>query len=316
MALKFKCQNCGKDIIIVYRKAGQVVKCIACGIENVIPKNAIETTKKPEQLDVAVTEKTTKETITQNTLGPRKLEDMLSEAFRIYKQHYLKLWGIAAISSVLNVLFIVAMYGAGFLIALLSEGDKIIAVLPYIIAGGAFAITVFIAVNLWVQCALMYFIAVQYHATDIGFSDSYAYAWSKLGTAFVTSILVSLAVGGLTLTIIGIPLAIYIGVNWCFALPYVVIKGTGITEALSKSYALVKGNWWRVLGINLMFAVIMFGINSVAGVIPILGWMISAIVGTPVVILGLVLLYFDLRVRKQEYTLDDLTKELNIGSRP
>jgi len=30
-------------------------------------------------------------------LGPRKLEDMLSEAFRIYKQHYLKLWAIAAI---------------------------------------------------------------------------------------------------------------------------------------------------------------------------------------------------------------------------
>lgn len=254
-------------------------------------------------------------TVQEINLGPRKLEDMLSEAWRIYKKHYLKLWAIAAISGVLNVLLIVVMYGAGFLIALLSEGDKIIAVLPYIIAGGTFAIAVFIAVNLWVQCALMYFIAVQYHATDIGFSDSYVYAWSKLGTAFVTSILVSLAVGGLTLTIIGIPLAIYIGVNWCFALPYVVIKGTGITEALSKSYALVKGNWWRVLGINLMFAVIMFGINSVAGVIPILGWVISTIVGTPVVILGLVLLYFDLRVRKQEYTLDDLTKELNIESR-
>jgi hypothetical protein len=87
--------------------------------------------------------------------------------------------------------------------------------------------------------------------------------------------------------------------------------GTGIIEAFSKSYALVKGNWWRVFGINLMFAIIVAGINSIAGIIPVLGWAISTIVGMPVAVLGSVLLYFDLRVRKQDYTSGELAEELN-----
>lgn len=249
------------------------------------------------------------------SLGPRKLEDLLSEAFRIYRSNYTKLWAIAAITGVLNAVFFTAIYGGIFLFPLLSESDRMMSVLPYMIIGGVLGYIGFIIISILVQCALIYFVAVQHYDKDIGFSDSYGYAWSRLGTALGTSILVGLALGALVLTIIGIPFAIYLGVCWCFVLPCVMIKGTGIIEAFSKSYALVKGNWWRVFGINLMFSIIMAGINSIAGIIPVLGLAISTIVGVPVVVLGSVLLYFDLRVRKQGYTLDDLTKELNIGSR-
>lgn len=245
------------------------------------------------------------------SLGPRKLEDLLSEAFRIYKSNYTKLWAIATITGVLNAFFFVAIYGGIFLFPLLSESDRMMSVLPYMIIGGVLGYIGFIIVSVLVQCALIYFVAVQYYDEDIGFSDSYGYAWSRLGTALGTSILVGLTLGALVLTIIGIPFAIYLGVCWCFALPCVMIRGTGIIEAFSKSYALVKGNWWRVFGINLMFAIIVAGINSIAGIIPVLGLAISTIVGMPVAVLGSVLLYFDLRVRKQDYTSEELAEELN-----
>ena len=243
--------------------------------------------------------------------GPKKLEDILSEGFRIYKCNYVKFWAISAVAGIIQLFSFIIIYGGIFLIPILSESDSLLITLPFIISGGVFIFIVLWAIGFWVQGALIYFIGAQYLDRQIGFSESYRYSGSRLGKALLASILISLAVGGLCLTIIGIPLAIYLGVNWCFALPCIFIQGTGITEALSKSYALVKGNWWRVLGINLMFFVIAMGINSIAGIIPFIGIIISTVVSTPVTALGLVLLFFDLRARKHNYTLDALHDELN-----
>lgn len=244
--------------------------------------------------------------------GPKKLEDLLSEGFRIYKKCYARLWSIAALSGIINILFVIAIYGIMFFFFLLSEDRELILFLPYIVASGVFAFFVFYIVNVWVQCALIYFIAAHYLSDKVGFADSYKYAWSKLGIALVVCLVVQFIISILSLTIIGIPFAVYLGVSWCFVLNCILIEGASFIEAFSKSYFLVKGNWWRVLGINLMFAIIMFGVNSVAGMIPILGILISPIIATPIIVIGSVLLYFDLRTRKQDYTPAKLADELQI----
>ena len=41
MGLKFKCRNCGEDIVVKYLSKGEVAKCKACGVENVVPPDAI-----------------------------------------------------------------------------------------------------------------------------------------------------------------------------------------------------------------------------------------------------------------------------------
>ena len=47
MTLKFNCKKCGKKIIVQFLKKGETTKCRSCGAQNVIPEDAVETSKKP-----------------------------------------------------------------------------------------------------------------------------------------------------------------------------------------------------------------------------------------------------------------------------
>jgi len=171
--------------------------------------------------------------------------------------------------------------------------------------------------------------------------------------AILISVILSVAVGGtygwliafaiaVTLIFIVAPAAIYLGINWAFILPTALLEGCGPTTALSHSTALVKQNWWRVLGIMLLLLTIVsiiamiFYIPAMIGattwaisgamtgaeaelptgmmVWAILGGAIGGIISAPIGIIGITLLYFDLRVRKQGYSLDALADELGLKS--
>lgn len=43
MALKFKCKNCGEDIIVRHLKVGEIAKCRHCGAEAEVPETATVT---------------------------------------------------------------------------------------------------------------------------------------------------------------------------------------------------------------------------------------------------------------------------------
>ena len=49
---------------------------------------------------------------------------------------------------------------------------------------------------------------------------------------------------------------IWVGVSLSLAAPAYVLEGVGVTEALRRSWFLVKGRWWPVLGIQLLGAII------------------------------------------------------------
>ena len=108
-------------------------------------------------------------------------------------------------------------------------------------------------------------------------------------------ILAGLALLGMSITIIGIPFAIYFGVRWTFIWQAVLVEGTGSRAALSRSSDLVKENWWRVLGIVLVVSIIAGAISSILSFIPIIGAIIGTILTTPILITGATLLYYDLR---------------------
>ena len=83
-------------------------------------------------------------------------------------------------------------------------------------------------------------------------------AWQRFWTYLGSLILWSLVVGGLTITIIGIPFAIYFSVRWgLYSLP-VLFEGTTARNALRRSTELVKGTWGRVFGIMLAISLISF----------------------------------------------------------
>ena len=65
------------------------------------------------------------------------------------------------------------------------------------------------------------------------------------------------------ITIIGIPFVIYLGVRWGFYAQAVLIEETSATNALKRSRELVRGVWWRVFGIMLAIFLLSFMIETV-----------------------------------------------------
>jgi hypothetical protein len=107
-------------------------------------------------------------------------------------------------------------------------------------------------------------------------------------------------------TIIGIPWAIQRAVRWMFFVQTIVMTGATAKDALSSSASIVVGYWWPALTI----AVILWIVAAVPGsLVGVLMWTGPAVVATmvgpfvtaftqPFLIIGLTLLYFELRDRK------------------
>lgn len=122
----------------------------------------------------------------------------------------------------------------------------------------------------------------------------------------------------LSLFIIGIPLFAFLLVIWIFSVHTVVIEQRGPVGALKRSWAIVQGSWWRMFGAAAGIALTIFGAVVLSGLIfreiaePI-GILLSiafSILFNPLPWIALTVLYLDMRVRKDEYTHDDLAREI------
>ena len=66
-------------------------------------------------------------------------------------------------------------------------------------------------------------------------------------------------VGGLATLV----LTIWISIRLTLALPAVVLEGVGPAEALRRSWQLVQGTWWRVFGITLLAGIVVAFIGGI-----------------------------------------------------
>jgi hypothetical protein len=80
-------------------------------------------------------------------------------------------------------------------------------------------------------------------------------AVAKIGAA---AIIVGV-VGGLAL----IPITLWISVSLTMSVPAVVLEGVDPITALKRSWRLVRGSWWRVFGINLLAGIIVFIVAAI-----------------------------------------------------
>jgi hypothetical protein len=115
-------------------------------------------------------------------------------------------------------------------------------------------------------------------------------------------------------------------VRFAFFVQAVVVEGRGPVDALRRSWRLVRGSYWRVLGIMLLLLLLLYilvgvptGIAGVAisiifpdpvrhfalrqSLSTLIGY-ISQIVVLPLQLVAYTLLYYDLRVRKEGYDIE------------
>ena len=170
--------------------------------------------------------------------------------------------------------------------------------------------------------ATIYAVGRHFLGSPVLVQRSYEYAWArfpKLLGSFVLVLLILIVPIVLSFFIIGIPLLIFAIVALLFVTHAVAIEQLGPTDALKRSWNVVQGNWWRAFGLLAGITLAIVGATLIiflpAGrflppaLVVLLSTAFSTVV-TPIATIAITVLYFDIRVRKEQYTHNDLAQEL------
>ena len=158
---------------------------------------------------------------------------------------------------------------------------------------------------------------------------SYEYAWArfpKLLGATMLFLLILIVPFVFSIFIIGIPLLIFAIVALLFVTHAVAIEQLGPTDAIRRSWNVVQGNWWRTFGsfmgivLASLGATLIFSLPAdivLTTALDGFGVVLSALLSTtfsifliPPYFIAITVLYFHIRVRKEQYTHNDLAREL------
>ena len=196
------------------------------------------------------------EVVARTSLQPMSFMDILDTVFSFYRNHFRLILGICTV-------YFIFTLGVNLLTDISTLFFENSGLQGLVIAIGPVATWITILVTLSSVGTLLFAGAQIYLGEHItagaAFGQTARRFWSYLGSF----LLWMLIVGVLAVTIIGIPFAIYFGTRWGFYAQAVLIEETSATNALKRSRDLVRGAWWRVFGIMLAIFLLAFMIQIV-----------------------------------------------------
>lgn len=270
-------------------------------------------------------------------LRPLTVAEIIDAAFRLYLRNFVTLFSIAAVFYVP-----IALIQAGlvalvlFPSGMLTPDETVADVAAAIQAASGMAVLVVLRMIAYafVYAALAVAISRIYlgHAVTVG--SAYSRVLPRIlpfvATWFLSGLLVTFGV------IFCIVPGIYLAVALAFALPLVVLERLGPVEAMSRSMDLARGYWWRIFGTLLLLGLIVLVIQG-ALMTPfslIFGIALSQFAAAqavhqflsvlldmlllPVTMTALIVLYYDLRVRKEAFDLQLMADQIGktVGEGP
>ena len=260
-------------------------------------------------------------------LQPMRFVDILDTMFSIYRKHFRLFASISAIYFVIKspVVLLIGSSTISF-----TDLGPLNVLVPTIIVVSLIGIVIMLFVIGGIIFGTVQAILGEHVTVVLTFRQTKHRFLPCLGYC----LLYLLVVGLLTLTIVGIPAAFYLGVRWIFGSVAALVEGNSTIDSLRRSSELVKGAWWRVFGIISGVCVLalavhsmlqlslfaafsltdaMYGHRNLLEVLqPIFwdGWVdrliyecISLSINSlmlPIPIIGATLVYFDQRIRKGE----------------
>jgi hypothetical protein len=246
-------------------------------------------------------------------LRPRTVGEILSDAFELYRRHWQNLIVIVA-AIVIPLSLIQVLIGDAWIrngIGSDTTGDNLVS--------GALASLVLLAatVLMWtiLEGAITRAAAGTFLGRDLEIGESYRFALARFWSIVLVGVLSVLAIGGGFLLLI-IPGFIVLAHLVC-AIPVLVIEGRRGTSALGRSWDLVKGFGWKVFGTIIVAGLISGVVNGVLTAPFGDNWAarsiaasIASVLTIPFMALVGVLIYLDLRVRKEQYSAAGLDRDL------
>ncbi len=254
--------------------------------------------------------------------GARGIGDILSEAFELYRANYVVLWQIVAV--VVVPLTILQYYLTDSALALKKRTiETALGKFTVTTTSTSFGRTVLLLfvgglIAALITQVLTGAIARAAAGTLVGetltVGGAFEYGFARLWSILLVGLLVALAVvvGLILLVIPGIIAAVMFSV----ALPALVVEGKRGTEAMRRSWDLVSGHFWHVLGAYIVAFLIAGVVNAMLAAL-FQGWFLSgvaaaggSILTTPFTALVAMLIYLDVRVRTEGLTEDRLRADL------
>lgn len=250
-------------------------------------------------------------------LHPLTVGELLDKAFRIYRSRFAALIGIVAAvlipESILRLVVILYLGGLSPYAALILQST----------------------IHLLANVVLVVFISHVYLGKTISFGDSYLQGakryWSVFGANFIMGLaifvpLLILAFVPCIGLIGGVILAVFLSTKWSLAMPAIIVENVGASDGLRRSWNLTEAFFWRVLGTsfaaNLLtllitmlptyFAVYLFSLTDISQdiiqIINLLIEQVALLIALPFSQAVIVLIYYDLRVRKEGFDLQVLAE--------
>ena len=276
-------------------------------------------------------------TVATTPLKPMGFGDILDATFSLYRKRFSLFLGLVAfcvlseLASHLLVDFSEFFFGRspllGIAIVLIAVTFSIIGIGGIVIGSGA----TYLGENITIHSVLRQTV------------DRF---WQLLGCFLLWSLVVAV----LTITIIGIPFAIYFAVCWGLFPGTIMFEKHIISTALGRSSQLVKGMWWSVCGmflaifllstvvhatieISIGFILIATNLVSEVDFIDILEWgllgtsfesstplfytisivihLVVHAISYAIWIIGITLLYFNQRIRKEGFDIEMQVQQSN-----
>jgi hypothetical protein len=250
-------------------------------------------------------------------------------AVKLYRRDWLALIGIAAVL-LIPVTFLqiwLTQTVVGSLNEFGTQQEFEAVTTQILLVTVVFGLVQILIVQPFLVAAISRAAADAYLGERVTMGRTFRFALSRLPAILWVTIITSIV------TIIGFILLIIPGIIALVRLTLtpavVVVEDVRGTSAVSRSWNLTAGNFWRVLG-----TLILAGLISVVGAaiiqipsevatsllgpdgwpVSALGTAIASVLITPFSLLIVVLLYFDLRVRKEGYDIEVMAQELAPAS--
>jgi hypothetical protein len=252
---------------------------------------------------------------------PLGIGEILRTAFQLYRRYWRTLLTIAAVVVVPITLL---QYLFGDLVRTQGETTRngvVVETASWSVGiAGLVAALAGILMYLILTGAITRAVAAEVAGQDPSVEQSYRFGFHRLGSVLVVSVLVGLAiVGGLILFIIP---GIYIGIRLCVSIEALVVEGRRGTEAMGRSWGLVGGHWWHAFG-TVVVGGLLTGIVNAVITAPFAdtGWIVQGLAAAVATVVTLpysalvgVLLYVDLRARKESLTMETLRTDLQASA--